>query len=62
MGAGSSVVEGAVVSVLDLVDHFVYYCLLFLLLELVCTAFLYWFGLDHWLLLVVTILGGCCKF
>ena len=39
MEAGSSVVERAVVSVLDLVGHFVYYCLLFLLLEMACTAF-----------------------
>ena len=37
--AGSSAVEMAVVSVLGLVGHFVYYCLLFLLLEMVCTAF-----------------------
>ncbi len=62
MEAGSSAAEMAVVSVLGLVGHFVYYCLLFLLLEMVCTAFLYWFWLDYWLLLVVTVLGGCCKF
>ncbi len=62
MEAGSSAVEMAVVSVLGLVGHFVYYCLLFLLLEMVCTAFLYWFWLEYWLLLVATVLGGCCKF
>jgi hypothetical protein len=60
--AGLSAVERAVVSVLGLVGHFVYYCLLFLLLEMVCTASLYWFGLDYLLLLVVTALGGCCRF
>ena len=62
MEAGSSAVDRAVVSVLGLVGHFVCYCLLLLLLEMVCTAFLYWFGLDYWLLQVVTVLGGCCKF
>ncbi len=56
----SSAVEMAVVSVLGLVGHFVYYCLLFLLLEMVCTAFLYWFWLETLkfiadLLLLVTI-------
>ena len=56
------VVGLVVVSVLGLVGHFVYYYLLSLLLEMVCTAFLYWFGLNYWLLLVVTVLGGCCKF
>ena len=58
----SFAVGRAVVPGLGLVGHFVYYCLLSLLLEMVCTAFLYWFGLDYWLPLVVTVLGGCCKF
>ncbi len=60
--AGPFVVGLVVVSDLDLVGHFVYYCLLFLLLVMACTAFLYWFGLDYLLLLVVTVLGGCCRF
>ncbi len=60
--AGLFAVERAVVSVLGLVGHFVYYCLLFLLLEMVCTVSLYWFGLDYLLPLVVTVLGGCCRF
>ncbi len=60
--AGSSAVGMAVVPVLDLVGHFVYCCLLFLLLLKVCTAFLCWFWLGYLLLLVVTVLGGCCRF
>ncbi len=57
-----SAVGVAVVSGLGLVGHFECYCLLFLLLEMVCTASLYWFGLDYLLLLVVIVLGGCCRF
>ncbi len=59
---GSFAVGRAVAPVLGLVGRFVYYCLLSPLLEKVCTAFLYWFGLDYLLLLVVIVLGGCCKF
>ncbi len=62
MEAGSSAVGMAVVAGPDEVGHSEYYCLLFLLLKMVCTAFLYWFGLGYLLLLVVTVLGGCCKF
>ncbi len=62
MEAGLFAVERAVVFVLGLVGHFVYYCLLFLLLEMVCTVSLYWFWLDYLLLLVVIVLGGCYKF
>ena len=60
--AGPSAVGMAVVPVPGLVGHFVYCCLLFLLLEMACTASLYWFGLDYLLLLVVTVLGGCYMF
>ncbi len=60
--AGPSVVVLAVVPVPDLVGHSEYYYLLFLLLLKVCTASLYLFGLDYLLLLVVTVLGGCCRF
>ena len=62
MEAGLFAAELFVVLPLGLVGHFVCCCLLFLLLEMVCTAFLCWFWLDHWLLLVVAVLGGCCKF
>ena len=60
--AGPSAVGVAVVPVLGLVGHFVYCCLLFLLPLRVCTASLCWFGLGYLLLLVVTVLGGCCRF
>jgi hypothetical protein len=60
--AGSSAVGMAVVAGPDEVGHSEYYYLLFLLLEMACTASLYWFGLDYLLLLVVTVLGGCCRF
>ena len=60
--AGSFAVGVAVVSDLGLVGHFEYYYLLFLLLEMVCTAFLYWFGLDYLQLLVVTVLVAAVGF
>ncbi len=50
------------VPVVGPVGHFVCCCLLFLLPLRVCTAFLCWFGLGYLLLLVVTVLGGCCRF
>ncbi len=60
--AGPFVVGLVVVPGPDEVGHFECYYLLFLLLAMACTAFLYWFGLDYLLLLVVTVLGGCCRF
>ncbi len=60
--AGPFVVGLVVVPGLDEVGHFECYYLLFLLLVMACTAFLYWFGLDYLPLLVVTVLGGCYMF
>ncbi len=60
--AGSSAVGMAVVPVLDLAGHFVYCCSLSLLPLKMCTVSLCWFGLGYLLLLVATVLGGCCRF
>ena len=60
--AGPFAVELVVVPGPDEVGHSEYYYLLSLLLEMACTASLYWFGLDYLLLLVVTVLGVCCRF
>ncbi len=62
VGTGPSAV-GLVVA-LGLVEagHFVYCCLLSLLLLKVCTASLCWFGLGYWLFLVAAVPGGCYMF
>ncbi len=60
--AGPSVVGLVAALGLDEAGHFVYCCLLSLLLLKVCTASLYWFGLDYSLFLVAAVPGGCYMF